>query len=766
MAKYANLVEYNIKTSLDASGITKLQSELTKVQTTLNSLAGSPKKMKSLGLNIDEVQLYQDQIQKLEQSISTCFNSRTGMLNLNKFNNALKSGVLDATELNGAFKAAGAQGKSAFNSMVTMMTNVNRQAVTVNSTMAKIANTFSNTVRWGITASIFQEMMSSVQGAVSYMKNLDESLTQIQMVTNSSKENMRELAQYANNAAQALGSTTVDYTNAVKVFVQEGFSESESKQYANLSTKLANVSEQSTAVTSDQITAFRNAFQLDYEQTVAAMDKVANVANNTASNVNELMTASQRAASVAQAVGASQDSFLASIATIESVTRQSAEEIGNGLKTIYQRFADIKVSGSTEDGVDYGQYANALKQIGVDVLDAQGEFKGMDQILKETQEVWSSLSETMKVAVGEKVAGKFQYNRFAALMNNQAYYEKALAATGAGSEGMMDQMNEIYMDSIEGRLKTLQAAGEQVMSTLFNQDTVEPIIEDVTEFVNGLNNIIEIAGGGIPIFTALSALLLKAFSPQIAAQMTQIATNMATITQASNNMKNMNTAMMMAGQMGRGMNSKTYDVASRGMSVVQGLDQAAQQKVSAIVQQMAEAEERVEVAESKINEIASQLVTKYQKQLSLTEEQAAEMQIVLAESIKNNDSQNQIRASVGEILGLQEEQIEVIKLSRTEINSMAQAYKEMNGATLSVNENLNAANTSIQGFKSEQIARGFTQALSAVTSLAFGIQSITSWLSIMNDETASFEEKFNATLISLTMGLSMLGSAVTSVKSG
>ena len=147
MAKYANLVEYNIKTSLDASGITKLQSELTKVQTTLNSLAGSPKKMKNLGLNIDEVQLYQDQIQKLGQTISTCFNSRTGMLNLNKFNTALKSGVLDATELNGAFKAAGAQGKSAFNSIVTMMTNVNRQAVTVNSTMAKIANTFSNTVR-------------------------------------------------------------------------------------------------------------------------------------------------------------------------------------------------------------------------------------------------------------------------------------------------------------------------------------------------------------------------------------------------------------------------------------------------------------------------------------------------------------------------------------------------------------------------------------------------------------------------------------------
>lgn len=387
MAKYSNVVTYDIKTTLDASGITKLQSELNKVQTTLNSLAASPGRMKNLGLNIDEVQLYQTQIERLGTTISQCFNSRTGMLNVNQFNAALKSGSLNVAELNGAFRAAGNQGKTAFNSVVTMMTNVNKQAVTVNSTMAKIANTFSNTVRWGITASIFQEMMGSIQGAVSYMKDLDESLTQIQMVTNSSKEDMRELAQYANVAAQALGSTTTDYTNAVKVFVQEGFSERESKQYANLSTKLANVSEQNTQTTSDQITAYRNAFQLDYKQTVEAMDKVANVANNTASNVNELMTASQRSASVANAVNASQDSFLASIATIESVTRQSAEEIGNGLKTIYQRMADIKVSGKTDDGVDYGQYATALKEVGVDILDANREIKSFDQILTELQAV-------------------------------------------------------------------------------------------------------------------------------------------------------------------------------------------------------------------------------------------------------------------------------------------------------------------------------------------------------------------------------------------
>ena len=55
MAKYSNQVVYDIKTTLDASGITKLQSELMKVQTTLNKISSSPRKMKNLGLNIESL---------------------------------------------------------------------------------------------------------------------------------------------------------------------------------------------------------------------------------------------------------------------------------------------------------------------------------------------------------------------------------------------------------------------------------------------------------------------------------------------------------------------------------------------------------------------------------------------------------------------------------------------------------------------------------------------------------------------------------------
>lgn len=385
MAKYSNEVVYNIKTTLDSSGITKLQNELTALQKRINSTSG--RDVFGKGFSEEQVQRYSTAISSLRGAITKCFNPSTGMLNLQKFNKYLSSSTGTLKDLNSAFKATGAQGVSSFNSLVTSVTRLTPAATKANSVLSKMATTMGNTVRWGITAGLFQEMVSSISGAVSYVKDLDESLTQIQMVTGESASNMRELAQYANKAAQSLATTTTDYTNAVKIFAQEGFTTEESKLQANLSVKLANVSEQDTATTADQLTAYRNAFGLSIDEVTRSLDKVANVANSTASNVEELMTAAQRSASVAASIGASEDAFLASIATIQSVTRQSSEEIGNGLKTIYQRFADIKLGGSTDDGVEYGEYAQALQKVGVEVVDASGQFKGMDQILSELQNV-------------------------------------------------------------------------------------------------------------------------------------------------------------------------------------------------------------------------------------------------------------------------------------------------------------------------------------------------------------------------------------------
>lgn len=104
-----------------------------------------------------------------------------------------------------------------------------------------------------------------------------------------------------------------------------------------MSTKLANASQQDTSVTSNQITAYMNAYGLDQnmEALSKALDSWAEVANVSAADVKELATASQKAASTANTVGVNMDQLAAQIATIESVTKDAPENIGRHSCLLY-----------------------------------------------------------------------------------------------------------------------------------------------------------------------------------------------------------------------------------------------------------------------------------------------------------------------------------------------------------------------------------------------------------------------------------------------
>lgn len=272
----------------------------------------------------------QRKINQLSTILKSSYNNKIGMLDMSKLTSSLKESRLSLGELQGAFGTAGAVGNKAFNGIVGSLGKVDTTIKTVSRTTDKMMNTLGNTVRWGVIASGFQEMMNSVHNAAQYVKDLDTSLTNIMMVTDYSRQQMNEYAKSANEVAKSLGSTTVAMTDATMVFAQQGFDLPQSQQLATMSTKLANASQQETSVTSDQITAYMNAYGMDKDmgQLSQALDAWAEVANDSAADVKELAVASQKAAATANTVGVNMDQLAAQIATIESVTKDAPENIG------------------------------------------------------------------------------------------------------------------------------------------------------------------------------------------------------------------------------------------------------------------------------------------------------------------------------------------------------------------------------------------------------------------------------------------------------
>lgn len=215
MAKYSNTIEYQISTKLDPSGLTKLQTQLQDVETTLKKLTNGSNI--DLGLNKSI-----EQVRELSNILTKSFNSSLKTLDLSVFKKELSQSSVTAQGLATAFKQAGAQGKLAFTDLLGQFGRIDTSLKRTSSTVDKMFNTIGNTVRWGIVSSGFSQILTSLHQSVDYVKELDDSLTQIMLVTDYSRQQMNEYAKSANEAAKALGSTTVGMTNASLVFAQQG----------------------------------------------------------------------------------------------------------------------------------------------------------------------------------------------------------------------------------------------------------------------------------------------------------------------------------------------------------------------------------------------------------------------------------------------------------------------------------------------------------------------------------------------------------------
>lgn len=192
---------------------------------------------------------------------------------------------------------------------------------------------------------------------------------------------MERFAETANRAAKGLGASTRDYTEAALIFYQQGLNDSQAQKRAEVTLKAANVTGQSTQDVSEQLTAIWNGYKVSNAEAELYIDKVAAVAADTAADLEELATGMSKVASAANLMGVDIDQLNAQLATVVSVTRQAPESVGVAFKTIFARMGDIKAG--LDDETTLGNYTAKMAELGVNVLDANGNLRDMGEVIEE-----------------------------------------------------------------------------------------------------------------------------------------------------------------------------------------------------------------------------------------------------------------------------------------------------------------------------------------------------------------------------------------------
>ena len=499
-----------VKASADVQSFNNVKKELNTLLSDLNR----PGMEKYWGISKTQRQELSKSITQFKQDFESSFNKELGTINLSALSEKMKAHGTNVQAIGQAYQLLGMKGSHAFRELSAEIITTNRDLSHTKTIWDDMFKTMSNTIKWGISSSLMNTFTGSVQKAYGYVKDLDKSLTDIRIVSGASADEMERFAKQANSAAKNLGATTLDYTDAALIYYQQGLSDEEITKRTDVTIKMSNALGTSAEEVSDYMTAIWNNFYDGSKSLEYYADVLAKLGAATASSAEEISDGLEKFAAISQTVGLSYEYAAAALTTVTAATRQSADVVGTAFKTLFARIQDLELGETLEDGVTLGKYSEALKAVGINIMESNGELKDMDAILDEMGSKWDTLTKAQQVSLAQTVAGTRQYTQLVALMDNWDDFQKNITMAG-GATGELNKQQKIYMDSVEAAMNRARASAEELYSAIFDEETIKDLAGAVENLAALFTNLANAVGGGNNALVLFGGRILQNVSKNI-----------------------------------------------------------------------------------------------------------------------------------------------------------------------------------------------------------------------------------------------------------
>lgn len=511
MAKKLNVeLGFSVNNSSAKKQIDDLLNQLQKIQTT-------PSKV----FDDKDLRDASKAAQELQQHIKNAVNTDTGKLDLTKFATSLNNSNTKLEYFRKELSKAGADGKNTFSSLANAIAQADAPMVKLNGRLGEFMTTLKNSARWQLSSNILHGLEGALGSAIGYAKDLDESLNNIRIVTGKSTDDMASFAKEANEAAKALSTTTTNYTDASLIYYQQGLSDEEVKKRTDITVKMGNAARESAEEVSQYMTAIWENYADGSESLESYADKITALGAATASSSKEIANGLEKFVAVGDQIGLSYDYATAALTTILAKTRQSEDVVGTALKTIFARIQGFELGETANDGVTLNKYSSALKAVGVDVLDVNGEMKDMDTILNELASKWGTLGKAQQNALAQTVAGVRQYTQLVALMDNWDFFKDNLK-TIEDSEGALQEQQNIYAEGWEAARKRVKASWEGLYDDLIDEQSITKLDNALADVLDTLGGVIDGFGGLYGILTTIGGFVAQKFAKEVPSALNQI----------------------------------------------------------------------------------------------------------------------------------------------------------------------------------------------------------------------------------------------------
>lgn len=525
----ANTIIANVKVQADTK---EFKANIQSAMSELNKIANN----QPLKFDSSELKAGVQSAKDLRTALQSALSVDMSKINMSTFSSSLKKAGTDLATIRDSMSAFGVSGERAFDNVASSIMNASQQSITLNQHFSNLLTNLKKTAQWQISSSIIHGFVGKIQEAVGYAKNLNESLNNIQIVTQMSSSQIADFAAQAQKAAKSLSSSTLAFSDAALIYFQQGDQMVTAMQKAEITMKAAAISFNSSAKDmSEYLTAIWNSYQVGEEEMQRYVDIMANLGANTATSMEEISTALRKVAATANNVGVDMEQMSTIIATSASVTRQSAEIIGTAWNTILSRIGGLKLGETLEDGVDLNKYSKALKSVGIDVLDASGNLREMGVVIDEIGAKWQSMSKAQQSALAQTIGGTRQYTQMMAFFDNYKTYEINLEIAEE-STGALDKQFATWEKSWEAATGRMKNAWQGLYNEIINDEVFITLTDAISSTINAVTSLIDALGGITPVLATIGSTFMTYFanSGGISKLLTNLGQNLNVITGREN----------------------------------------------------------------------------------------------------------------------------------------------------------------------------------------------------------------------------------------
>ena len=398
--------------------------------------------------------------------------------------NQYKTGAIDAQTFASKFHSINAGFIESSNTIRAASENTK----TLQERIGALGQKFST---WFGISRVIMMVYTTIRRMVSATIELDNSMTQLQIVTKDTDDTMQSFAESAANISKEIGASITDFISSTTTFARLGYNLDESSQLAKFTSMLQNVGDIEASDAQDAITSIVKAFDIDTNQIESVMDKLVTTGNNFPISVQQIAEGMTNASSSLAAAGNSYEQSVALLAAANT-TLQDASKASTGLRTIAARIRNTKTElddlGEVMTEANYEDIVKQLTDFNVALTDANGEYRSTYDIMADIAAKWDSMTSMEQAALADALAGTRQQAVFFSIVGQFKEASGAMDAM-ANSAGALESAYSTYMGSATAHINQFKAAFQDFSSNLLTSGLIITITDIGTAIVNLLNTL-------------------------------------------------------------------------------------------------------------------------------------------------------------------------------------------------------------------------------------------------------------------------------------